>query len=433
VTNPVIRHPSRTNQALFERRRNRAEHNHHELKSPVPDLDRNDLIFAGRVVHDWFVGYGYRKASIEDIQDIPGRELLIARHRARNNDFRDLPDFTEDQFEYVTRIFEEYGKRSDVSSLTDLPSYGPSFLAIWDSVKMGLPDREVLDHFRLWRCAKPPAWDRESRFDLRVARRLRSELIWTKTGDNDFPWEIRTPRSHLQVRLNNYPDEWMYSLFVNGECVGDFHDWPECWNRGEDPTKAEIEAAIDPATLLSRYVTGDCQPVWRDLVLLGDAILRPPFRKPAGAVARETMRRVRRNLETIIGRLEAMYYRFDGVPMRRRTPEEKKVLAGMELPLSLRAWYEEVGVVNFRGVHRKLCPPEVRAGRIAEPLEMKWPPQKVRPAAVADFRRQGDPSHRFFTEYLRHALRWGGFPGWQVLLRSPDKEIAILRRELGPF
>jgi hypothetical protein len=31
------------------------------------------------------------------------------------------------------------------------------------------------------------------------------------------------------VRINDFPDELMYSLMIGSENAGDFHDWVETW------------------------------------------------------------------------------------------------------------------------------------------------------------------------------------------------------------
>lgn len=124
---------------------------------------------------------------------------------------------------------------------------------------------------------------------------------------------------------------------------------------------------------LDRYLAGEHEQVWAELVALGSAVREEPLYADALAVAHETMRRVRHNIETLIPRLEALGYVFgygwvqrrsfvsggfpSGAPLPPFTPstptasETVAVLEGRAgiLPLSLRAFYEVVGSVNFIG------------------------------------------------------------------------------------
>jgi hypothetical protein len=130
-------------------------------------------------------------------------------------------------------------------------------------------------------------------------------------------------------------------------------------------------------TYLERYLAGEHERVWAELLALGERVREGAVYADASAVARETMRRVRHNVETLIPRLEALGYEFGyrwlvEEPQRRFTDEEiaeikrecphfrppqpdlRERLAELEarvgmLPLSLQAWYEEVGTVNFVG------------------------------------------------------------------------------------
>lgn len=65
-----------------------------------------------------------------------------------------------------------------------------------------------------------------------------------------------------------------------------------------------------PNFLLERYLSGECHEVWRDLMLIGPAVRDEPYYKDAVAVAGETMKRARHNIELIIPKLERLGYRF---------------------------------------------------------------------------------------------------------------------------
>lgn len=63
---------------------------------------------------------------------------------------------------------------------------------------------------------------------------------------------------------------------------------------------------------LKRYVAGDYEDVWSELMALGEGVHLPPVLRDAEAVATETMRRVRDNVEMLISRLVGV------VPLRLR-------------------------------------------------------------------------------------------------------------------
>jgi hypothetical protein len=116
------------------------------------------------------------------------------------------------------------------------------------------------------------------------------------------------------------------------------------------------------------YLAGDCEPVWNRL-----CDLETPFPAPrlaeARAVARETMTRVRRNIEILIARWRKEGYRFGyhwagawaaqdiaQAPPLLGNPNaaDIRVLDDFEkqkgpIPVALRAFYEVVGAVNFVG------------------------------------------------------------------------------------
>jgi len=139
------------------------------------------------------------------------------------------------------------------------------------------------------------------------------------------------------------------------------------------------------ATWLERYRAGEYRRVWIEMTMLGETI-RPKIARrissqfawedalretrndrffvryaDAIAVARETMQRARQNVETLVARLHTLGYQFEKpdrvfIPPSPDTAEQVRAfeqLAGW-FPLSVREWYEEVGMVSLRGVHPRL-------------------------------------------------------------------------------
>ncbi len=64
------------------------------------------------------------------------------------------------------------------------------------------------------------------------------------------------------------------------------------------------------ASFLEHYLAGQHQSVWDELIALGDAVCEEPLRSDAWAVACETMRRVRFNVELLVPRLTALGWEF---------------------------------------------------------------------------------------------------------------------------
>lgn len=222
-------------------------------------------------------------------------------------------------------------------------------------------------------------------------------------------------------------------------------------------------------TFLERYQNGDYRLVWAELVALGEVVREAPLFDDAMAVARETMRRVRHNATLVRQRLITLDYRFVRPNQVLSAPEPMQ-LAHLEaligpLPLSLRAWFEIVGGVDFRGSHPTLCScyrddrllPEFRPHDdgdehaalfpyYADPLYF-WDVDEALdlvadedarsaistwfcvpvwfgkagvsggvyyldlPSTGMDVRLQGEPHETTFVGYLRTAFEWSGFPG----------------------
>lgn len=242
--------------------------------------------------------------------------------------------------------------------------------------------------------------------------------------------------------------------------------------------------------LFDRYLAGEHEEVWRDLVSLGEQALAEQHIADAQAVAYETMERVARNIAILSDRLRTLGYRFvwpgshDGLfGLRKAKAHEPHVMPaadafdtilateeiiGGPLPLSLRAFFEVVGEINFNGDHPDLAPEDSAVApdplvvcsaddalamiessdrEDGDPLLVEFAPDALHKANVSggnpysievpveavDAPVVDGPTDSYFVEYLRHAiLGWGGFPGWERAKQVPA-QLDALRRDLVAF
>jgi hypothetical protein len=205
----------------------------------------------------------------------------------------------------------------------------------------------------------------------------------------------------------------------------------------------------------------------------GDAL------RDAQAVARETMRRARANVELLVDELPSLGWVFEDEPLR---PPEADAVAELDrlesvlgiLPLALRAWFEEVGQVNLAGRHpawpdeypdplvvdapfdHVLLEHEEWLAERGDPLndgpssfELPLAPDYLHKADVsggppyalvvpnpaADGLLLWERHQTTLVSYLRIAFAAGGMPGYGV---SPDRppvptELVELGRRLRPL
>jgi hypothetical protein len=248
-------------------------------------------------------------------------------------------------------------------------------------------------------------------------------------------------------------------------------------------------------SFLERYQSGEHEQVWADLTALGTAIQDGLLYSDALAVAHETMRRVRRNIEILIPRLRQLGYEFGyefGYAWATRFPPTERlemeqdapvfaapspdIAQGIReldrragtLPLSLHAFLEVVGEVNFIGSHptweyEKLDPLEVLSARSVLKLDDwgHWTDDREKdgscnlPVApdeyhkyfysgagpyavpclnpVADAPLLYERHETTFVNYLRVSFRWGGFPGWERVQQRPEQELSFLTADLLPI
>jgi hypothetical protein len=223
-----------------------------------------------------------------------------------------------------------------------------------------------------------------------------------------------------------------------------------------------------------RYMSGDYQSVWDELIALGPSVRNDPHAADALAVAYETMSRVDANVRHITARLAAMGYESAAEkphdpPARGTFAQIARLekLAGI-LPLSLRAFYDVVGAVDLIGEHPAISPADesitpdpLVVNSIDDALEqfdedgqdpdaeqflIVIAPDALQKAhisggdpyqiAMPDLRADGpllwERHELYFVEYLRLAFRFGGFAGHNGIDPLPA-ELESLTAGLVPF
>ncbi len=106
-----------------------------------------------------------------------------------------------------------------------------------------------------------------------------------------------------------------------------------------------------------RYLSGEREQVWDELVQLGSSIRDQSLFMDALDTTHETMSRVLHNISTVIDRLKKVDYIFKHgvecslVPPNSNALQQVSLLEQFVgiLPLSIRVWYEVVGAVDLIG------------------------------------------------------------------------------------
>lgn len=65
----------------------------------------------------------------------------------------------------------------------------------------------------------------------RVQNYLAEEMVWRPSTDPRFPFIADLDGEACLIRINDFPDEHLYTLVVNGDEVASFDDWPAHWRR----------------------------------------------------------------------------------------------------------------------------------------------------------------------------------------------------------
>lgn len=60
---------------------------------------------------------------------------------------------------------------------------------------------------------------------------VEKKVAWNQSVDPSHPFEAEFNSDRLVIRVNDFPDENLYTLFVNDEEVLRFDEWPGQWRK----------------------------------------------------------------------------------------------------------------------------------------------------------------------------------------------------------
>jgi uncharacterized protein YjaG (DUF416 family) len=238
---------SLTNQVAFEQYRRMVDSDLKSRAAGQPDLHGDPYILAIMLFAEWAARYTRRLDTIAgnygQLADVQAQQALLARQRAHDAAETLLPDWDPTMRSVIDMCLQNNSAmgRLDAGSLEQPHGYGPSLRRLWAQAKrLGQPDLDAWQHILAWARHRPSAWEVEDRRKKQglayatpaLGQHLARELAWTATGDVDHPWAARVDGVPWRVRLNDFPDDFMYSLVIDDAEVAGFHDWPETWQRG---------------------------------------------------------------------------------------------------------------------------------------------------------------------------------------------------------
>lgn len=127
-----------------------------------------------------------------------------------------------------------------MKSVEQRHGYGPSLRRLWlEAKQLGKTDDEASASIQQWARHVPAAWAIEDQhkkkglayINAALGEHLAKPLTWNRSSDVDHPWETEADGKKWRIRINDFPDDFMYSLLIGEDEIGPFHEWPANWER----------------------------------------------------------------------------------------------------------------------------------------------------------------------------------------------------------
>lgn len=75
-----------------------------------------------------------------------------------------------------------------------------------------------------------------------VARHVASAITWEHTGDGELPYRAEVEGRTFRIRVNDFPEEPLYTLIAEDDELADLDDWPAAWVRPAVPQELSDKA-----------------------------------------------------------------------------------------------------------------------------------------------------------------------------------------------
>jgi hypothetical protein len=85
---------------------------------------------------------------------------------------------------------------------------------------------------------------------------LEEEIIWQSGPDPLSPYSAEFAGAQLLIRINDFPDDHLYTLIVNEREVAHFDDWPQYWNRPSNTNESRTQQGSVVHKLKAKDSTG---------------------------------------------------------------------------------------------------------------------------------------------------------------------------------
>jgi hypothetical protein len=87
-------------------------------------------------------------------------------------------------------------------------------------------------------------------------RPLQTLVTWSPTGDALVPWSAQVEGQIWSVRVNDFPEEHLYTLLIGEKDTASFDAWPPVWRKLRSPGKAAARSSRDTAVTSGKQDAG---------------------------------------------------------------------------------------------------------------------------------------------------------------------------------